>query len=269
MPGLGFGLTHGKLPGALLWKGADLLNFAEEDPRYQSSTKMDTSTPRLERLRAFLRPVIEWSYLVTGMVILALIAAWTLEQVGLLEAPVEGSIPDAAYLVLAFASMAVGGLIFLGWPFALAVIWLYRRERRILLPAAFFLAAELAFAVNTLVVPGSEAMFILSGGLLGLHAVTGVRAWARRRQGTRLHGWAIFLVALPSAHACTPLPEVWLAERYESPQVHRPSELIVLQGVVPRQNWEIFTVRPDGTGLRNLTNHPGEDAWPVLSPDSR
>jgi hypothetical protein len=35
---------------------------------------MDTSKPRLERLRAFMRPVIEWAYLVTGTLILMLIA---------------------------------------------------------------------------------------------------------------------------------------------------------------------------------------------------
>jgi hypothetical protein len=148
---------------------------------------MDTSKPRLERLRAFMRPVIEWAYLVTGTLILMLIAEWTLEQVGVLQPPVEGSIPDAVYIALSAASLAVGGLVFLGWPFALAVIWLYRRERPILIPAVAFLAAEVTFAVNTLALPGSEALFIVFGGLLGIHAVTGVWAWATGRRRARLH----------------------------------------------------------------------------------
>ena len=139
----------------------------------------------LERLRALLRPVIEWAYLATGFLVLALVSEWTLEQVGVMEPPMEGSIPDSLYVALVLASMAVGVLIFFGWPFAIAVIWLFRRERRILIPAVSFLAAEVAFAINTLVFPGSSAMFIVFGGLLSLHAVTGVWAWiqGRRRRG--------------------------------------------------------------------------------------
>lgn len=163
---------------------------------------MDTSTPRLERLRALLRPVIEWAYLVTGVLILALIAEWSLEQVGVIEPPVEGSIPDAVYVGLVFASLAVGGLIFLGWPFALVVIWLYVRERPILIPAVAFLAAEVAFAINTLALPGSSPMFILFGGLLGLHAVTGVWAWTKGRRGARFRHLALLLLALPLVDSC-------------------------------------------------------------------
>ena len=236
---------------------------------------MDAPTPRLERLRTVLRPVIEYAYLVTGTLILALIAEWTLEQTGVLESPVEGSMPDTVYIALAFASLAVGGIVFLGWPFALGVIWLFRRERPILLPAVALLAAESAFAISTLALPGSSVMFIVFGALLGLHAVTGVRAWVRGRgrgrRRIRLQRSTLLVLALPILGACGFFSErqTWLVERYESPQVRPGSDLIVLQGMIPPRNWEIFTVRPDGSELRNLTRHPGEDIRPVWSPNGR
>jgi TolB protein len=34
-------------------------------------------------------------------------------------------------------------------------------------------------------------------------------------------------------------------------------------------NYDVFIVRPDGTGLRQLTNWPGEDGWPTWSPDGK
>ena len=34
-------------------------------------------------------------------------------------------------------------------------------------------------------------------------------------------------------------------------------------------NWDIFTIKNDGTGLRNLTRHPLPDVSPVFSPDGR
>lgn len=33
------------------------------------------------------------------------------------------------------------------------------------------------------------------------------------------------------------------------------------------QNWDIYTIRPDGTDLRRLTNHPEPDLAPAFSPD--
>ena len=32
---------------------------------------------------------------------------------------------------------------------------------------------------------------------------------------------------------------------------------------------EIFVIRPDGTGLRNVTNHPGRDTSASWSPDGK
>jgi TolB protein len=34
-------------------------------------------------------------------------------------------------------------------------------------------------------------------------------------------------------------------------------------------NWEIYTVKADGSGLQRLTDEPAEDGLPVWSPDGR
>jgi len=46
-----------------------------------------------------------------------------------------------------------------------------------------------------------------------------------------------------------------------------PFELIVFQEGRPGGGWEILTVKSDGTGVTNLTNHPSNDKYPRFSPD--
>ena len=113
---------------------------------------------RRERLQAWVRPVVRWVYLATGVLILPLVLEGLLEQVGILEPPLESTILDPIYVALLFSALAVGGLIFLGWPFAIAVLLLYGREWPLVTPAILFLVAEAAFAVS-FIFPGSEAMF--------------------------------------------------------------------------------------------------------------
>lgn len=34
-------------------------------------------------------------------------------------------------------------------------------------------------------------------------------------------------------------------------------------------NWDIYTIKPDGSGLKRLTDHAADDQWPAWSPDGR
>jgi len=46
-------------------------------------------------------------------------------------------------------------------------------------------------------------------------------------------------------------------------QVHRPGEPEM------KENWDICTIRPDGTGLQTVVGHPAADVHPKISPDGK
>jgi Tol biopolymer transport system component len=59
---------------------------------------------------------------------------------------------------------------------------------------------------------------------------------------------------------------------YSSPQLSPDGQLIVCVGTTDKsptspENLNIYTIRPDGTGLTQLTFHPGHDVSPVWAPD--
>jgi len=61
---------------------------------------------------------------------------------------------------------------------------------------------------------------------------------------------------------------------FSSPQLSPDGKLIVCVGSTEKtptspENLNIYTVRPDGTGLTQLTFHPGHDASPVWAPDGK
>jgi len=61
---------------------------------------------------------------------------------------------------------------------------------------------------------------------------------------------------------------------YSSPQVSPDGKKIVCVGISPKTdnkpaNLDIFTVNIDGTGLTQLTFHPGHDVSPKWSPDAK
>jgi len=59
-----------------------------------------------------------------------------------------------------------------------------------------------------------------------------------------------------------------------SPAVSRDGTKIAFSGIsdagTAQEEWDIYTINVDGTGLRNLTNHPAFDGWrPTWSPDGQ
>jgi O-antigen/teichoic acid export membrane protein len=71
----------------------------------------------------------------------------------------------------------VGGIIFLGWPFAIVIVWFFRHDRRFAVPAILFLVAEGLLATNLLVWPGSQAMFAVCVAFGGVFCIAAIRAW--------------------------------------------------------------------------------------------
>lgn len=61
---------------------------------------------------------------------------------------------------------------------------------------------------------------------------------------------------------------------FSSPQLSPDGKLIVCVGSTEKttntpENLNIYTIRPDGTGLTQLTFHPGHDVSPVWAPDGK
>ena len=123
--------------------------------------------------------VVAWSYLVAGLLVLPLVAEFLLEELGLIPRPIEGSLPDALVLGLMLDSIFVGGLIFFGWPFVIAIAWFLRHDKRLVVPALVFLVAELLFALNSVLWPGCDALFRASMAFAGLFGIAAVWAWAQ------------------------------------------------------------------------------------------
>ncbi len=65
-----------------------------------------------------------------------------------------------------------------------------------------------------------------------------------------------------------------LKKGYSSPQISPDSNLIVCVGSTPKsitapENLNIYTIKLDGTGLTQLTFHPGHDVSPIWSSDGK
>jgi hypothetical protein len=132
---------------------------------------MDEPVSRHVRARAFLRGLIAWVYLATGLLVLPLMLDLLLHESGL----ITGSLlPVAAEL----GGWLLGLLIFLGWPFAMAIAWFLRRDRVLALPALLFLAAELMVGIYFQSTNPSGLLLSLAGIAGAAFAVGAIRAWA-------------------------------------------------------------------------------------------
>jgi Tol biopolymer transport system component len=85
-------------------------------------------------------------------------------------------------------------------------------------------------------------------------------------------GWAMGATAEPSTPCARPyscwgglVPDDPGALRFGLTASPDGSRLAFVSG--RSGNFEIYLMRPDGTGLRNLTNHPAGDYGPAFSPD--
>lgn len=137
---------------------------------------MDRSASRHPRLRASARGMVAWSYLLIGLLVLPMMVDLLLHGLGVVS---DSILPIPAEL----GGWLLGMLIFLGWPFAIAVAWFFRRDRLLAFPAVLFLAAELVVVVWFQAAPASgfaEAIVALAGLAFGIAAI---RAWVLWIQG--------------------------------------------------------------------------------------
>jgi len=95
----------------------------------------------------------------------------------MIRPPIESALPETVFIALVLDAFAVGGIIFLGWPFAIAVIWFFRNDRTLIVPAILFLVAEGLLAVNLLAWPSSQAMFRICVAVGGVFCIAAIRAW--------------------------------------------------------------------------------------------
>jgi Tol biopolymer transport system component len=92
-------------------------------------------------------------------------------------------------------------------------------------------------------------------------------AWNSDRDepdGGTLHGF----VMRPNGSGIRPITNrVWV----EYPTWSPDGSAIAFMAQTPEgtDNYEIFTINVDGTGLKRLTHSPGSDGWPAWSPDGR
>ena len=121
--------------------------------------------------------IVAWSYLIAGLILLPLLLEFLLEQLGVIRPPVESALPEAVLIALMLDAFAVGGIIFLGWPFAIAIAWFLRHDWRFALPAILFLVAEGLLAIHLLVWPGSQTMFRVCMAFGGIFCIAAIRAW--------------------------------------------------------------------------------------------
>jgi hypothetical protein len=126
------------------------------------------------RARGALRGLVAWSYVLSALLVLPLSVDVLLHELGL----ISGSLLPVPELF----GWLTGVLIFLGWPFALAIVWFFRRDRVLVLPAVLFLAAEMIVVVWFQVAPTSrllESITALGGAVFGVSAI---RAWVLVRR---------------------------------------------------------------------------------------
>lgn len=131
---------------------------------------MDEPVRRRPRVRALVRGLVASIYLVTGLVVTPLMADLLLHELGVISDSLLPFPPELGGWLLGF-------LIFLGWPFAIAVAWFFRRDRLLALPAVLFLVAELIFAIGYGTAPASSLLLSLSGLAGAVFGVSAIRAW--------------------------------------------------------------------------------------------
>jgi hypothetical protein len=131
---------------------------------------MEVFATRRPRLRVFARGLVAWSYLPIGLLVVPMMVDLLLNEFGLISGSILPFPPELGGWLL-------GVLIFLGWPFAIAIAWYFRRDRVVALPAVLFLGAELIFAIVYWVWPTSGAMLALSGIAGAVFGVSAIRAW--------------------------------------------------------------------------------------------
>ncbi len=135
---------------------------------------MGESETGRSRARPVLRGLVAWSYLLAGLLVLPLAVDLLLHELGV----ISGSVLPVPELF----GWLTGFLIFLGWPFAIAIAWFFRLDRVLALPALLFLAAELVVVAWFQVGTTSrllESITALAGAVFGVGAI---RAWVLVRR---------------------------------------------------------------------------------------
>ena len=123
---------------------------------------------------------VAWSYLLAAMILLPLLVAASLEQVGALDSSTLADELPAVHVTLLFDALAVGGLIFLYWPIAAIVVLVYwNRDRRFAVPAILFLVADGLLTVNWIVLdwPDFGPLFAVCLILGWVFVVAAIRTW--------------------------------------------------------------------------------------------
>lgn len=132
---------------------------------------MDRSGSRRSRVRAFLRGLVAWGYLAAGLLVLPLMVDLLLHELGLTSDSILPFPPELGGWLL-------GLLIFLGWPFAIAVAWFLRRDRVLALPAVLFLVAEVMVGIYFRSTGASSLLLSMAGIAGAAFGVAAIRAWA-------------------------------------------------------------------------------------------
>lgn len=137
---------------------------------------MGDSETRHPRVRAALEGLVAWSYLAIGLLVLPMMLDLLLHELGVISGSLLPFPPELGGWLL-------GLLIFLGWPFAIAIAWFFRRDRVLALPALLFLGGELLLALHFQVFPLSSLLFVICGIAGAAFGVSAIRAWALHIRG--------------------------------------------------------------------------------------
>lgn len=125
-----------------------------------------------------LKAVVAWSYLISAVMVSPLLVELLLEAVGILHgSALEEELPETLLWLLLLDSLAVGGLMLLAWPLAaLVVLFCWRRDRRLAVPAVFFLAGDALFFLGPHVgLPRLVESAVVACGWV--FVITAIRTW--------------------------------------------------------------------------------------------
>lgn len=121
------------------------------------------------RARSVVRGLVAWSYLFAGLLVLPLTFDLLLHEIGMISRSI--------LLVPELFGWLTGVLIFLGWPFAVAIAWFFRRDWVLALPAVLFLAAELIVLIWFQAGPGSRLLEVTAAVAGAAFGISALRAW--------------------------------------------------------------------------------------------